>query len=481
MTISRDLLHLLAFLLPLIHLLGIGFALDAVWRSRTPQAATAWAIALFSFPYATIPMYLIFGRNRFQGYVRARRSHDATLKSIADDISTRADASQEMSTTGTELPAFRVLQNLARMPFTKGNSAELLIDGEATFASIFKGIESAKKYVLVQFYIARNDELGTRLADLLKKKVAEGVTCFYLFDEVGSHTTPKKYWRDLQSHGVKTSSFNSRRGGWRNRFQINFRNHRKIVVVDGVSAFVGGHNVGDDYLGKGPLGPWRDTHVKVTGPSVAAIQLSFVEDWHWAQGEVLSLQWTPVVHPKGDLAALALPTGPADDRDNCSLMFSQLISSAKTRLWIASPYFVPDPEILSQLKLAALRGVDVRVLIPEKADHLLTHLASFAFIGMVERSGVKFFRYRPAFTHQKVVLVDNQGGAIGTANLDNRSINLNFEISLLFAGQSLTQDVENMLADDFSKSIAVPLEELANFKFSFRLAVRIARLFSPIL
>lgn len=476
-------------MLPLVHLSGILLALDAIWQKRSSQGATAWAIGLLAFPYLGIPFYLIFGRSRFQGYVSARKSQDAKLRSIADNLLLNAKSPDRLPAAHVERPAFSVLEKLARMPFTTGHTAALLVDGEATFAAIFMAIKNAKQYVFVQFYIVRNDDLGRQLAHVLKEKAAQGVAVCFLYDEVGSHKTATPYWKDLKAAGVKVAPFNSRGGGWRNRFQINFRNHRKIVVVDGIKAFVGGHNVGEEYLGRGPLGPWRDTHVEVTGPMVAAIQLSFIEDWHWARGEVLmfkedALPLVPLLSPPSageQLIGLALPTGPADEVPVCSLMFSQMIQSARHRLWISSPYFVPDSQIMSQLKLAALRGVDVRIVIPARPDHLLTHWASFAFIETMEPFGVRFYRLESAFPHQKVVLVDNDGVAIGTANLDNRSLYLNFEITLLFVGSSLGKSVATMLEADMAHAAVVKAGALEAKPFLFRLGVRLARLFAPIL
>jgi cardiolipin synthase len=367
------------------------------------------------------------------------------------------------------------------MPFTRGNSAKLLIDGENTFSAIFDAIDGAKDYVLVQFYIARGDALGQKLAEILKRKSAQGVACYYLYDEMGSRGTISGYWTDLASSGVKISRFDTKRGGWRNRFQINFRNHRKVVVVDGKEAFVGGHNIGVDYLGKGPLGPWRDTHVAVKGPVVAAIQMTFVEDWFWSQNEVPDLNWSIPAENPGPLAGLCLPTGPADDFDTCALMFSQIIQSARHRLWISTPYFVPDSQVLSHLKLAALRGVDVRILLPDKPDTFLPYLASYTFIELAEETGVQFYRYNAGFPHQKVVMIDDYGVAIGTANIDNRSFRLNFEISLLFAGEPLASETAAMLEKDFSLSSRVPVGSLRKKPLVFQLGVRVARLFAPIL
>ncbi len=493
MNIPSELVALLAWILPLVHLSGLLLALDAIWQQRSAQGATAWAIGLISFPYLGIPLYLILGRSRFRGYILARKSHDARLKSLAERQlqATKAPARLPGADhigvhAGTPWPALRVLQNLARMPFTMDHQATLLIDGQATFDAIIAAIEKAENFVLVQFYIVRDDDLGLRLSHILMEKAAQGLKVCFLYDEVGSHKTKQAYWDQLRAAGVKAAPFNTRGGGWRNRFQINFRNHRKIVVVDGITAFVGGHNVGNDYLGKGPLGPWRDTHVKVTGPMVAAIQLSFIEDWHWSQGRVLDLKIPSLQDPveaasNKSLIGLALPTGPVDDVDVCSLMFCQLIQSARQRLWLASPYFVPDAPILTQLKLAALRGVDVRILLPEKADHYLTHLASYASMAAVESFGVKFYYMQTAFSHQKVVLVDDAGASVGTANLDNRSLHLNFEITLLFVGGQFVQEVATMLEADLNKSVLVPMGVLQTKPLPFRLAVKLAQLFAPLL
>lgn len=480
-TISSEEIRFLAYVLPLVHGTGILLAIDAVWQARTSQGAIAWASCLVFFPYGSIPFYMVFGRSRFQGYVRARRSQDINMQTLSRELSAKAQELKILPDDKSDLPGVRVLQKLARMPFTTGNSAKLLIDGEQTFKAIFTAIEEAKHYVLVQFYIARDDELGQRLAELLKCKVSQGVNCYYLFDEVGSHFTRNSYWSDLVQAGVKAAPFNTQRGGLRNRFQINFRNHRKVVVVDGTEAFVGGHNMGMDYLGKGPLGRWRDTQVAVTGPLVAAVQMTFVEDWFWATEEVPALSWELTSKFSGNLAGLCLSTGPSDEFETCALMFSQIIQSAQKRLWISTPYFVPDSLVLSQLKLAALRGVDVRILLPDKPDTILPFLASFAFIELTEGTGVHFYRYKAGFPHQKVVLIDDEGALIGTANLDNRSFRLNFEISLLLAGASIAKETAQMLEKDFSQSERVPVGALQKRSFLFRLAVRVARLFAPIL
>ena len=257
------------------------------------------------------------------------------------------------------------------MPLTKGNSADLLIDGEATFTSLFEGIDQAKDYLLLQFFIVRNDALGNRLQHHLIKAAQRGVRVYFLYDEVGSRKLNDGFLNEMIKEGIEVKAFRSSRG-FKHRFQLNFRNHRKIAVVDGKQGWVGGFNVGVEYLGQNPRhGPWRDTHLALGGPCVLGLQEAFWEDWHWATGEVITLNWHAESHPQDDHHVVIVPSGPADKQDTASLLIQQLIHSANERLWVTSPYFVPDQGVQDALRLAAMRGVDVRVMIPERPDHLL--------------------------------------------------------------------------------------------------------------
>jgi len=454
-------------------------AIHAVMKARTSQGAIAWAIALLSFPYLTVPLYAIFGRNRFQGYVGARQAEDLNLKQIISSLVQIYPEEKQVTLEG-DLKRYRALATLVNIPFTLSGDAELLVDGHATFDAIFKGIEAAEKYILVQFFIVKDDKLGRELKRRLLEKASQGVRIYFLYDEIGSHFLSSSYVKELKREGVDIRPFRTTQGR-ANRFQVNFRNHRKIVIIDGLTAYVGGHNVGDEYLGEHPtLTPWRDTHVRFTGATVIAVQLSFVEDWYWAAHGVPDLNWDVDVH-EGSVKTLVLPSGPADDQDTCSLMFTHLINSARKRIWIVSPYFVPDESVLSALKLASLRGVDVRVMIPEKPDHRTVYLAGFACLQEVEGTGVRIFRYRAGFLHQKVFLVDDDLAGVGTANLDNRSLRLNFEITLAFADRKFAKEMETMLEEDFKRCREVEPGELQRKPYWFQVAVRVARLLSPIL
>ena len=379
-------------------------------------------------------------------------------------------------------PLMRAAEDLASMPTMGMNHAELLIDGEATFDSIMDGIDSAEKYILVQFYILKDDELGNRLKTHLIKKAELGVEIYLVYDEIGSNSLTKSYINECKDAGIKIRPFNTRKG-FMNRFQLNFRNHRKIVVVDGLKTWIGGHNVGNEYLGKDQkVGNWRDTHTVIEGPAAISAQLAFAEDWYWAADEKLEhLNWKPTAAENGsNQDVLIIPSGPADELETASLMFLHAINHAQKRIWIASPYFVPDEAFVYALQLAGLRGVDVRILIPDKPDHYLVYLTAFSYIESTSLTGVKFYRYQAGFLHEKVVLVDDDVSVVGTANFDNRSFRLNFEVSACIIDKDYASQVEAMFEADFENSCIMEGDILSTKSWWFKLQVKLARLTSPV-
>ncbi|GAB7523799.1 hypothetical protein PBS_27840 [Paraburkholderia sp. 2C] len=584
-----DLLHI-GTLIFICHLLGVIAACHAVLHTRTSQGAIAWAVSLVAMPYLTLIPYLFLGRSKFAGYVDARRFGNELLR-------TRAHPPEwETQPSSHERPAqalgehlVRSLTRLSGMPFLPGNAVRTLVNGEATFSAILEAIEGARSYVIVQFFIVRADALGELIKDTLIRKVEQGVRAYVLYDSIGSFDLPHRYVAAMRAGGVEMHPFATNRR-FVNRFQLNFRNHRKIVVVDGECAFVGGHNIGVEYLGaKPPLSPWRDTHIEVRGPAVASIQFVFTEDWYWATQQlppleapppmpVAAAQPAPVrvaaaaaansaptsvpnsvpdavtasVHASvaasvrmalaasatplpdeplsdmppesasdtllplktlppsparpamasvsalargttaqtrapapadhaGDMHCLVVPSGPADKQETCSLFFVEAIGAARKRIWITTPYLVPDEAVFSALRLAALRGVDVRILIPSRRDHIVVFEASRLYAHDSIRAGVRVFRYRPGFLHQKVVLIDDEAAAVGSANLDNRSFRLNFEIMVLTIDRGFAAEVEAMLLRDFAESYEIDRGEYRKSPAWRRMAMHVARLFAPIL
>ncbi|TKB47844.1 cardiolipin synthase [Thalassotalea mangrovi] len=470
---------LIAGIFALFYLLGVASAFHAVIYVRTSQGAIAWALSLLSFPFIAVPAYWVFGRRKFEGYVLARK------RVLEDDD--QVPANLENSIKPYLLPAeqrrskVHAAELMAQVPLVIGNKCELLIDGNPTFDSIFAGIQDARHYVLVQFYVVRDDELGTQLQDILIDTARRGVKVFFLYDELGSVALSNAYVEQLRDAGVIVHPFNTRKG-LHNWFQVNFRNHRKVVVVDGQTAWIGGHNVGDEYLGKDErFGHWRDTHVKISGPAALAAQVSFMEDFRWATDSFPDVSWEVKQRYDEEQPVLIVPTGPADDLDTALLMFTHIINSAENRIWISTPYFVPDATVILALQLARLRNVDIRIIIPQVPDSLLTYFAAYSFFEELASSGVQFYRYQSGFIHEKVLLVDDSLAAIGTANFDNRSFRLNFEITALIGGQDFADDVEAMFEQDFSHCTLMQGDEYESKSIWFKFAVNASRLMSPVL
>jgi len=480
--------HLLAagtVFLACMHILGILSAIDALYWVRTSQGAIAWGVSLVTFPYAALPLYWIFGRRHFMGYRELMERYTGANRCALEALKRRYDA-YSAPTVPIDSESERAFENIAESEFTFGNRVELLVNGRATFDAIFAAIENAKSYIYVQFFILRDDDLGFELQRRLIERAKAGVVVRVLYDEIGSPKLGHRFVSELRSVGAVIEPFATRQG-WHNFFQLNFRNHRKIVVIDGQTAFVGGHNVGNEYLGDFKAMPrhkrfssWRDTHVMITGPAVISIEGTFLADWFWATQQQPSFEWQPPSQP-GDQRVLTIASGPTDERERCTLMFLEAIHSARRRVWIASPYFVPDDSIVSALQLAALRGVDVRILLPDRPDHILVWLASFSYVPEVRRYGVRVLRYGAGFLHQKVLVVDDALAAIGTANLDNRSFRLNFEVTVMVADHEFNNQVAQMLEDDFAKSEEVNSDSFDKLSLPLRLAAKFARLFAPIL
>ncbi len=481
-----------ALFMVLAHTLGFVFSIQAVMQTRTEQGAVAWAFALNTIPALAVPAWFVFGSNEVEVYQSTMRVGMDEVRPLAERLiknldraaadPEKAESGETAASSGDESEMLKRLQAIGSLPLMKGNSAKLLVDGEATYAAILDAITGAEHYILVQFYIFRDDETGKRFRDALVAKAREGVAVYLLLDNMGSIGLSREFIESMKREGMKVK-YVMDVAGKTNRFQLNFRNHRKIVVVDGKRGFLGGLNVGDEYLGKHPkLTPWRDTHMEWRGPIVKCLQVPFAEDWRWATGELLhQLDWEiRSGDVAGEVEALCLATGPADPFETCAMGFLTMIDAARDRVWLATPYFVPDDKIVTALQLAAIRGVDVRVILPGLNDSPLIYLSSFSYFAELEDAGVKFYRYQKGFLHRKVMVVDDSLSAIGSANLDNRSFRLNFEVIGIVSDIAFNEEVSRMLEADLAHSKPTGAEALTERSFWFRLGVRLSRMLAPI-
>ena len=436
-------------------------------------------MSLVAIPFVAVPAYLVFGRGKFEGMVDAYEARQDEI----DELGDRMRAGQAAyAIPATKTPGvYNALRSLSGLEMVRGNSVELLVNGEATFSSILDGLSQAEDYILLQFYMIHDDEIGRQVRDTLVERATAGVRVYVLFDEVGSSGLPRSYTAALRDAGVEVSSFKPTQGSG-NRFQLNFRNHRKIVVVDGKSAWVGGHNIGDEYLGRDPdFSPWRDTHVRIDGPAALQLQAVTAGDWYWAARELPELQWEATAAGDADVPVMIVPSAPSQRLETAGLMFTTALHSAKRRIWISAPYFVPDEAVMKALELAALRGVDVRIITTGKPDSLPVYLAAFHYMDQLRDLGIRFYAYSPGFLHEKVMLIDDALSTVGTANFDNRSFRLNFEVTAIIADSAFAAEVETMFERDFNHATEIDPATFDDKPLYWRLGVAAARLAAPVL
>lgn len=474
--------HYITELIPLFYVLAIAVSVHVLLTARSPQTALAWIISFLTFPYISLLLYFFFGRNRFWAYAEAMQKNRKWLARELEPLYKEING-YVINLPPPLLSLQHSFKKIYPISFTTGNRVTLLIDGQSTYKTILKAIEDAKAYILFQFYIIRNDPIGLLFEKKLIEKAQEGLKIYFLHDEWGTRGLSKSYLNRLKKAGVLVASFRDAKRDWRSYMEINFRNHRKIVVIDGEIAFTGGLNIGEEYLGhKKKLGPWRDTHVALKGPALQSAQISFFIDWYWATRTALKkLRWIPSVPEAGNQAVLVLPTGPDHPLQTGTVLLIQLINLAQKRLWMASAYFVPDATIIKALQLAVLRGVEVRILLPDCADHWIVYLCSFSYYEELRNSGIQLFRYKKGFLHEKIVLIDHSLASVGTLNLDNRSLYINFEITVLVAEHEFVNQVEAMLKHDFSNANPVDFNVCENWSYPFKIFIRFIRLLAPLL
>ncbi len=453
-------------------------------ENRHPTRTLTWLVVLGSFPVLGFIFYMLFGRN-----VRKRRLF---YKKALMDRQTAQKIEGERSYTEEEMLSlgdghrtmFQLATNIGRSPISFSTDTEVLTDGEETFSKILEELEKATHHIHLVYYIVRHDEIGTKIKDVLIEKAKSGVNVRFLYDAVGSWTLSKKYIRDLRDAGVETIPFSPVRLPFFNN-KINFRNHRKIIVIDGTVGFVGGLNVGDEYLGKNEyFGFWRDTHLLVKGEAVRTLQLIFLQDWYYMTEQSLLTQsyLSPNLSEHRNYGGVQMIAGgPDQEWEVIKSLFFSMITSARKSIWIASPYFVPDDDIFTALKVAALSGVDVKVLIPNRPDKKIVFYASRSYFPEMLAAGVKIFEYEKGFLHAKIVIVDEEVASIGTANMDMRSFHLNFEVNaFLYHTESLKKLVSDY-ENDLLTSKPLVKEVFENRPFHHKVFESLSRLLSPLL
>jgi cardiolipin synthase A/B len=447
-----------------------------VRRRGRPAAALAWILCLVSLPPLGILLWWMLGRSHLERRRRRRRHASATIAQRLQTLRGKLDEKQGDSSrlvTFTNLP-----QDLAYGVFkpTSGNRVRLLVGGEA-FTQMEKDIRGARHHVHVLFYIWKDDSTGRRFRDLLIKKARAGVEVRVLCDAVGSPVIGTRFSRRLRRAGARVARFLP--PSLLAAPRLNFRNHRKILVIDGRVGVIGGFNIADEYRTR-----WRDMGVRLEGPAVDQMQEVFAEDWYYATGEALADttyfgRWDVADHDGARVALVA--SGPDMYSSPIHDALFVAMNGTKERLWIMTPYFIPSASLLSSLRVARYRGVDVRIMVPGVSDVPLVRWAARSYYPELLEVGVRIFEYLPSMMHAKVTIFDRELILIGSANIDNRSFRLNFEASAFVAGRKLNEEIAAVFEGDLDQCREVKLADLEKQGWPMRLVDATAHLLSPLL
>lgn len=449
---------------------------------KDSTSAVAWCMSVLFIPVGGMALYWLFGYQSVHRPLQRKRKH-------AESYRKRQSSSGEYPVLANTTVVEGFWPDLARLgislgaaPLVGGNRVQLYHDGQPAFDAMLTAIKQAKQHIHMEFFIFRADESGKQFIEALAERARAGVKVRLLYDAIGSWGLPRSLLQALRDAGGKAVPFLSL-NPLRRRIQINLRNHRKIVVVDGQTAFTGGLNIGDEYLGKRPFfGYWRDTFLQLDGPSARWMQRVFTEDWSFATGEDLSGQECfPAIRPQGDVAAQIAWSGPDQELKTIREIYFAVIAHAKERIWIATPYFVPDAALLDSLCLAARSGRDVRLLCPFRPDKWVPFFAARFYWSEALAAGVKIYQYTPGFLHAKLLVVDDAWCSVGSANFDNRSLHLNFEMTCLMESKEIVADLEAAMLRDMAASIHVNAAEFGQRGFVGRLVENACRLLSPVL
>ncbi len=468
----------------LVFILNIIFSLSLIFIERkSPTTTWAWLLILLMFPGIGFFVYLMFGQNLSrQKIFKDKIIHDAQKRKILSDNYSYKDNYHDVGKTFSDLR--KMNYNSAGSKYTINNNVKIYVDGEKKFSDLIQDIKSAKKYIHVEYYIFRYDNLGKIIIEELTKKAQEGLEVRLLVDAMGSRKLIKRNLKNYINAGGKFSIFfpgilphiNTR---------INYRNHRKIVVIDGSYGYVGGFNVGDEYINKDEaFGYWRDTHIKICGDAVDDLNERFLLDWCHASGEKIS-RYANYIFEKGkdtgEVGIQIVTSGPDHKEEYIKNAYIKLINNAKKNVYLETPYFVPDEPVLEALKISALSGIDVRILLPGKPDHFFMPWAASSYIGELLECGVKIYNYQNGFLHAKSIVVDGTVASIGTANLDIRSFKLNFEVVAIIYDYKIAQDYEKQVMYDIAESKEITLGEYNNRGKLLRIKESLIRLIAPIL
>ncbi len=457
------------------------------FQRRNPTSVWAWLLLLYFIPILGFILYLVIGHDyRKTKMFRTKEVEDelnAAIKMQGDIIRKQEMELDEEHKEYSDLVLYNLESSSAI--YSENNSVEIFIDGNEKFNDLISEMKKAKKFIHIQYYIISKGELLDRIIDVLEKKVKEGVEVRILYDGMGGRYIGKKNIKRMKAAGIKLGVFFPALLGKLN-LRMNYRNHRKIVVIDGKIGYVGGFNIGEEYLGRQKkFGYWRDTHLKIEGDAVLDLQIRFVLDWNYAVQENLfkdegyfNIDYNRI---PGNAGIQIVSSGPDSKRQEIRDNYLRLINKAQKSIYIQTPYFIPDESVLQALSIAALSGIDVKIMIPCKPDHPFVYWITYSYAGDLLESGARVYCYDNGFLHAKGMVVDGIVSSYGTANMDMRSFALNFEVNAVLYNRTLSEQLEKIFLKDLEKCSELTKYNYDRRNLTIRIKEQISRLLAPLM
>jgi len=492
-------LTLFLIYLAISYIAGAIISLIILLENRDPAKTMSWLMMFILFPGIGLVVYAVSGRNirkiklfktqKLANTIKEKRLFD-TLEKIEEVVELEIESIKQNKLLSEEEDGSaikRVISLLLKtgmFPFTKNNKVDVFIDGNEKFPHLIEDIRNAKDHIHLEYFIIKDSEIGRVIKNELIEKAKQGVKVRIIYDDVGCWRFwfNRKFFNEMRNVGIEIIAFLPTKfpiiGG-----KLNYRNHRKIVVIDGIIGYTGGINIGDEYLGKKEkFGYWRDTHIRLEGIAVYMLQMTFIIDWYYTTKEVIDAKKLfPTMDYIGDSMIQVVASGPDSDWEDIHYAYFTAICQAKRRVYIETPYFIPDESILKAIKSVALIGVEVIIIFPKIADHKIVNTASHSYFEEILEAGGRVFLYNKGFIHSKVVIIDDEIASAGSANMDLRSFMLNFEVNAFIYDKKVIERMTDDFYNDLKCSKELTLENFKKRGFSRKVKESVARLFSPIL
>ncbi|WP_165020493.1 cardiolipin synthase [Dysgonomonas sp. ZJ279] len=456
---------------------ALGTMIVVISENRNPLKTISWVLVLLLLPLVGLIIYYFFGEDSRKQRLISRKMHNELSRNAIE----HQDSYEKIVPPKEHKPLINLLDRVGEDPLYEGNEVTFYSDGNEKFEALFEEMEKAQNHIHIQYYIFMDDNIGHKVKDLLIRKAAEGVKVRLLYDDVGSWKAKRKFFKEMQSQGVEVQSFlkvafkllTSR---------VNYRNHRKIVVIDGRVGFVGGMNVADRYVDGVSYGVWRDSHIKIEGKAVVGLQISFLIDWYSSRRELLSSKdYFPPLENKGDNLIQLVTSGPVGQFKDIHLGILQAIANAKDSIFMQTPYFVPTDSLMLSIQMAAMRGVDVRLMLPRRSDTTFVQIATMSFLKEMLDAKVSVYFFEAGFLHSKLMVIDNSLTITGSANMDVRSFEHNFEIDAFIYSEETCQMAKDIFYKDMRQSTLLSIEEWESRSRAKKFKESVIRMFSPLL